>query len=162
MAWWELFSEPALQRAPCRDWPPPQKHGSPWRHTYVHTHSKWCLGDTGVWPFRPDHSSACTCDIYMVSRKTYTPMFLKRSYCCLFCSLRTCLEARKAVVVSKWCHNFWTKRFQRMAHDKNKKNATKNPMLLHFRRINRQTDTQTHTHTHTEWLPSPSHMCAED
>ena len=87
---------------------------------------------------------------------------LKRSHHCLVCTSKARQGARKVAVTSKWCQNFWMKRFQQKPHNKNLENTIKNPIKLCFWRKNevssrfcRNRQTDRHTHTQTEWLHVP-------
>ena len=92
---------------------------------------------------------------------------LKRRHHCLFCPSGARQEARKAVLIGKWCENFWTKHFQRKPHDKNLENTIKNPIIPCFQRINevcsrfhgnRQTGT-TYSHTDRTTTITLQRMC---
>jgi len=69
-------------------------------------------------------------------RYPYTLVLLKRSHCCLFCTLRANEEAKKAVVVRNHATTFERIIFSKSCTTKIL-NAIKNPMKLRWRCINK-------------------------
>ena len=94
---------------------------------------------------------------YRTYRQICTLVILKRNYRCLFCPSKVCQKAKKAEVVSKCHHNFWTKRFQwnrstrcmcRKWHGKLNTTLISTYKRGMYQLVWLQTHRQRHTHTH--------------
>ncbi len=62
------------------------------------------------------HAQYCGCTA-VIAADLHTN-FVEKKPSHLFCPLGAHQEAGKAVVISKWCQNFWTKSFHRKLYDK--------------------------------------------
>ena len=121
-------------------------------HTYEYTMKTWIYDSTILHTF-------CTMKIVRYSYEYY-PSLLERSHCCRhFCPSSARQETRKAEVVNKWCHNFWTKCFQRKPRDNNLENAIKNVMAPCCKCINKVWHSNRHMHRLDDYCSHPA--CTE-